>query len=66
MPVFGSIMAILFLGESLHWFHGLGVVMIAAGIWLATRNAESSIILEKTVSRDERNERDVKPEGYQK
>jgi len=37
MPVFGSIMAILFLGESLRWFHGLGIMLIAAGIFLATR-----------------------------
>ncbi|WP_457571150.1 DMT family transporter [Desulfovulcanus sp.] len=38
MPVFGSIMAIIFLGESLRWFHGAGIVLIALGIILSTRN----------------------------
>ncbi len=37
MPVFGSIMAVLFLGESLEWFHGAGIGAIALGIVLATR-----------------------------
>jgi drug/metabolite transporter (DMT)-like permease len=37
MPVFGSLMAIAFLGESFRWFHGTGIVLIAAGILLATR-----------------------------
>ncbi len=38
MPVFGSLMAILFLGESFLWYHAMGIVLIAAGIYLATRN----------------------------
>jgi drug/metabolite transporter (DMT)-like permease len=37
MPVFGSIMAVLFLGESLAWFHGAGIAAIAVGIYLTTR-----------------------------
>jgi drug/metabolite transporter (DMT)-like permease len=37
MPVFGSIMAIAFLGESLRWYHGTGIGLIALGIILATR-----------------------------
>ena len=37
MPVFGSLMAIVFLGEAFRWFHGTGIVLIAAGIFLATR-----------------------------
>ena len=37
MPVFGSLMAVLFLGESLEWFHGVGIGAIALGIVLATR-----------------------------
>ncbi len=36
MPVFGSIMAIVFLGESLEWFHAVGIVLITAGIFLTT------------------------------
>jgi drug/metabolite transporter (DMT)-like permease len=37
MPVFGSLMAIVFLSESLRWYHGLGIVLILSGILLATR-----------------------------
>jgi drug/metabolite transporter (DMT)-like permease len=37
MPVFGSIMAMVFLGESFRWFHGAGISLIASGIVLATR-----------------------------
>ncbi|MFA5516756.1 MAG: DMT family transporter [Desulfuromonadales bacterium] len=37
MPVFGSLMAILFLGESFHAFHAFGIALIALGILLATR-----------------------------
>ncbi len=42
MPVFGSIMAMLFLGESLEWFHGVGIAAIALGIYLATRAGGTS------------------------
>jgi drug/metabolite transporter (DMT)-like permease len=37
MPVFGSLMAMVFLGESMEWFHGAGIGAIALGIALATR-----------------------------
>lgn len=37
MPVFGTLMAIAFLGESLRWYHGAGIALIAAGILLAGR-----------------------------
>lgn len=37
MPIFGSLMAIFFLGEQLRWFHGLGIVLIVSGLYLATR-----------------------------
>lgn len=37
MPVFGSIMAILFLGETLHLYHILGIIGIGCGIYLTTR-----------------------------
>ena len=36
MPVFGSIMAILFLGERLQWFHLAGIALIASGIVLTS------------------------------
>ena len=37
VPVFGSLLAILFLGEQPHLYHGIGIALIAAGILLATR-----------------------------
>jgi drug/metabolite transporter (DMT)-like permease len=37
MPVFGSIMAILFLGESFRFYHAVGISLIATGILLASR-----------------------------
>lgn len=37
MPVFGSLMAVLFLGEVFRWYHGMGILLIGAGIYLATR-----------------------------
>ena len=33
-PIFGTIMAILFLGERFFWFHGIGIIMIFSGIIL--------------------------------
>jgi drug/metabolite transporter (DMT)-like permease len=38
MPVFGSIMAIVFLGETLKMFHAVGIVLILSGIVLATQS----------------------------
>ena len=37
LPVFGSIMAVFFLGERFSWYQGVGILFIAAGIALATR-----------------------------
>lgn len=37
LPVFGSIMAVLFLGERFTWYQGVGIALIASGIILATR-----------------------------
>ena len=39
MPVFGMVMAVLFLGEKLFWFHVLGGVAIALGIFLSLKYA---------------------------
>lgn len=36
MPAFGAILSMIFLGERLYAFHGLGIVLISIGIWLAT------------------------------
>ena len=35
MPVFGTVMAVSFLGERLSWFHILGAAAIAAGIYFS-------------------------------
>ena len=37
MPVFGSILAILFLGEAPQWFHAMGYVLVLIGVLLAAR-----------------------------
>jgi drug/metabolite transporter (DMT)-like permease len=37
MPVFGSVLAILFLGERLHPFHAIGYAMVLTGVGLAAR-----------------------------
>ncbi len=37
MPVFASVLAIIFLGEELHMYHLGGIMLIAFGIWQATR-----------------------------
>ena len=34
MPVFGTLLAVLFLGETLHGYHGVGVALIGAGLLL--------------------------------
>jgi drug/metabolite transporter (DMT)-like permease len=39
MPVFGVLLAALFLGEQLHGFHVAGIGLILGGIWLTTRRA---------------------------
>lgn len=35
MPVFGILLAVLFLGETLHPYHLAGIALIATGLWLA-------------------------------
>ncbi|BCS52931.1 DMT family transporter [Geobacter sp. SVR] len=37
MPVFGTLLSIMFLGESLHLFQVTGIGLIFSGIWLTTR-----------------------------
>jgi drug/metabolite transporter (DMT)-like permease len=36
MPLFGSVLAVLFLGERFHPYHALGIALIGAGILLAS------------------------------
>ena len=42
MPVFGSIMAVTFLGEHFAWFHAVGAVLVATGIWLTIQRKANS------------------------
>ncbi|WP_236024654.1 DMT family transporter [Arenibaculum pallidiluteum] len=37
VPVFGSVMAVVFLGESMHGYHAVGIALIALGIAMASR-----------------------------
>jgi drug/metabolite transporter (DMT)-like permease len=37
IPFFATVLALLFLGERLHGFHLVGMLMIALGLWLAAR-----------------------------
>jgi len=39
IPVFGSAMAIVFLGEAPAWYHGVGYALVLAGVALAQRRA---------------------------
>lgn len=37
MPIFGSAMAVVFLGESFEWLHGAGVRLIPSGLFMASK-----------------------------
>ena len=37
MPVFGTLLSFLFLGEIPLWYHYLGIALIFSGIWLTTK-----------------------------
>ncbi len=39
MPIFGTLMAVLFLGELIHWFHLSGFVLIMGGIFISQKSA---------------------------
>ena len=41
-PVFAGILAVVFLGETLEWFHGASIVLIFGGIYLAQRAGRST------------------------
>ncbi len=43
IPVFGIVLAIVFLGERLAWFHALGTALIFGGIALATINRPAAV-----------------------
>ncbi len=37
MPLFGALMAVVFLGEKIQLYHLLGALAIATGLWLSMR-----------------------------
>lgn len=37
LPVFGTVLAMIFLGEAFHAFHAIGIATILAGVFVATR-----------------------------
>ncbi len=37
MPAFGIVLAVVFLGERLHPYHGVGMLLIGAGLWMVDR-----------------------------
>jgi drug/metabolite transporter (DMT)-like permease len=39
MPVFGTIMAVVFLGEQLYWYHVAGAIAIGSGIVLSLQKS---------------------------
>jgi drug/metabolite transporter (DMT)-like permease len=39
MPVFSTLLAMVFLGEAPHLYHLVGIGLILSGIWLTTRVA---------------------------
>ena len=43
MPVIGSVLAVLFLGERFHVYHAAGALLIGAGILLASRKRAASV-----------------------
>jgi drug/metabolite transporter (DMT)-like permease len=47
VPLFGTLLAVALLGESLHLYHALGIGLIAAGILLATR---STVVAKKRIT----------------
>ena len=42
-PIFAGILAVVFLGETLKWFHGASIVLIFGGIYLAQRAGRSTL-----------------------
>src|SRR5689334_1302872 len=54
MPVFGTILAVLLLGERFYLYHGVGIAMIAGGIVLASLEAMSSVRTQENLKKSAR------------
>lgn len=44
VPVLGTLMAIIFLGESFEIYHGIGMATIIGGVWIAQQKVRSKVI----------------------
>lgn len=58
LPVFGVLLATLLLGERPAWFHGVGVLLIALGLWLSAREGTGGGSFPPRVTFDRRPGRD--------
>jgi len=45
MPVFGAVLAWLFLGERLYLYHIAGIALILTGIWITSRGRRGAVAL---------------------
>lgn len=50
IPVFATVFAILFIGESLAWFQITGGAFVIIGVYLSTRRPSKSLVNEQTAS----------------
>ena len=41
-PVFAAGLAVAFLGESFHWYHGAALALVFLGIWASERGGRGS------------------------
>jgi drug/metabolite transporter (DMT)-like permease len=39
VPIFSSILAVIILNQSFHIFHGISLVLVLTGIWIAEKNS---------------------------
>lgn len=44
VPIFGSLLAIVVLGEHFYWFHGVGLSLVVGGILLAEHSARAKAV----------------------
>jgi drug/metabolite transporter (DMT)-like permease len=35
VPIFGTLLAIIFLGEAFYFYHAIAIVLVLGGIWIA-------------------------------
>ena len=42
MPVFGAAIAVIVLGEEFHLYHGIALVLVLGGIWIAERSVQNT------------------------